>query len=335
MALPIERRWKDDPLEPGAVEARAAALFRDVPPPRPLSGEQLSRIERRVVERLSRRGELPRWVKLLLGGGAFIGAPLAFAAIIRVAFAPAEPPPQHRPESEAPAAAAMESAAPQLGPVAEELPGIDLTEPRAVGGAHPRTESASSVKRAHLREVVRGAPVSRSAPKVAPSGQPAFSDGEAGLIQRAMRERAEGDHLSALRTLDEHRRKFPKGQLAGEALVHRTQSLIALGRREEAMEELSGLGSELEEMPRAAELRTLKAELLYQRGRVAESEEEFSAVLERGAAPTVEERALWGRALCRARAGDKSGSREDLELYLERFPSGRFAQKARELLAGR
>jgi TolA-binding protein len=42
----------------------------------------------------------------------------------------------------------------------------------------------------------------------------------------------------------------------------------------------------------------------------------------------VTQRALYGRATCRAQQGDWAGARTDLEHYLARFPSGRFAAQA-------
>ena len=41
------------------------------------------------------------------------------------------------------------------------------------------------------------------------------------------------------------------------------------------------------------------------------------------------ERALYGRAACRARLGDEAGAKSDLAEYLRRFPAGRFASEAR------
>ena len=48
--------------------------------------------------------------------------------------------------------------------------------------------------------------------------------------------------------------------------------------------------------------------------------------------PDTEERALYGRASCRERVGQRAGARADLERYLARFPRGRFASAVRTAL---
>ena len=78
-----------------------------------------------------------------------------------------------------------------------------------------------------------------------------------------------------------------------------------------------------------------RGELRADAGRCAEARADFDAVLS-GDAPDdgVVERALYGRAACRERAGDREGARANLEAYLARFPAGRLrADPARAALA--
>jgi TolA-binding protein len=72
-----------------------------------------------------------------------------------------------------------------------------------------------------------------------------------------------------------------------------------------------------------------RAELRAERGRCGAALNDFNPLLAAEAPPDlVTERALYGRATCRAQQGDGAGARRDLEHYLARFPSGRFADQA-------
>jgi outer membrane protein assembly factor BamD (BamD/ComL family) len=86
-------------------------------------------------------------------------------------------------------------------------------------------------------------------------------------------------------------------------------------------------------MPRAAELRVLRGELLMTRGRYGEAAKDFEATLAAGAADGLVERALFGRASCRSHLGDVQGARADLTRYLERFPASSRAAEVRATLA--
>jgi hypothetical protein len=51
---------------------------------------------------------------------------------------------------------------------------------------------------------------------------------------------------------------------------------------------------------------------------------DFDQLLAPGAPGRPNERALYGRASCRLRAGDSGGARNDLQRYLAIYPHGRF-----------
>jgi hypothetical protein len=153
---------------------------------------------------------------------------------------------------------------------------------------------------------------------------------ESELLQRALEKlRRPHDGAGALLLLDEHRARFPGGVLALEAAVARVDALMLLGRRGDALEQLARLP--LARVGRRAELQLLRGELYAERD-CKKALADFDAVLG-GAAPAVlHERALYGRATCRLRSGDDAGGRADLQSYLARFPSGRFAEQVRQRL---
>ncbi|MBI5546237.1 MAG: tetratricopeptide repeat protein, partial [Deltaproteobacteria bacterium] len=154
---------------------------------------------------------------------------------------------------------------------------------------------------------------------------------ESRLLARAVEQlRKERDAAGALRTLEEYSERFPQGTLANEARFARVEALLGQGNRAQALEMLEH--AQLEGLPRTTELRLLKAELLAEAGRCREAVPIFDALLAPQQDGALEERALFGRAGCRADLGEVAGSRLDLLRYLERFPSGRFADAARTAL---
>lgn len=126
----------------------------------------------------------------------------------------------------------------------------------------------------------------------------------------------------ALQALDEHLARYPRGALRPEAERARIALLLKLGRRAEALSSLDKISSP------SAELRVVRAELRAEAGRCEEALGDF------GVALTLDddrfrERALFGRAMCRQRLGDKKRMKEDLERYLVLYPRGSFSDKAR------
>lgn len=95
------------------------------------------------------------------------------------------------------------------------------------------------------------APASAAAPPLA-AAAPAVSSAptrtradrlaeEVAILSRATSELHSGRPAGALRALDEHQRKFPRGLLVEERRAARVQALCALGRKSEAKPELERL----------------------------------------------------------------------------------------------
>jgi hypothetical protein len=140
--------------------------------------------------------------------------------------------------------------------------------------------------------------------------------------------RVDGDAAGALGLLAEHRRRVPHGALAPEALMAEVEALLALDRRREALRALDTLA--IGPIPRGDALAVLRAELRAGAGRCAEAIADFNrcAVGERCPAD-VEARALYGRAVCRQRLGQRAAARDDVHRYLTRFPGGPRAETLR------
>ncbi|MGD0836065.1 MAG: hypothetical protein ABSB49_05410 [Polyangia bacterium] len=178
-----------------------------------------------------------------------------------------------------------------------------------------------------------GRPATIASPPVAPSRIAA----EQALLTRAMTTLREGRNAgAALVLLAQHAERFPDGAFADEATALRIEALLALGRRGEALSLLDQVA--LAALPDHNERLVMRGELRAASGRWQEAEQDFDAVLQdrhlggSAKARSVQERALWGRAVARGRRGDKTGARADLESYLRIFPTGRFASDAGALL---
>jgi hypothetical protein len=159
-------------------------------------------------------------------------------------------------------------------------------------------------------------------------------DAEIALIANAVRRlRTEGDPGGALAALDQYRSRFPAGTLAREATLARVETLLALDRRDEALRVLdtAAIGN----LPRARAVRATRGELRAEMGRCTDAVKDFELLLTASQRDEYAERALYGRAACRARAADTIRARADLTLYQALFPEGRFAAEVQRLLADR
>lgn len=78
---------------------------------------------------------------------------------------------------------------------------------------------------------------------------------EVAMLSQASAELHAGRPASALHALDEHRRKFPRGELAQERTSARIQALCALGRMNEAQTELARLARMSPDSPHLARAR--------------------------------------------------------------------------------
>lgn len=106
---------------------------------------------------------------------------------------------------------------PSDGPSPSEIP-VHKQLPAGEGRSSPRTAARSAARPASdfLQEEVR-------------------------LLSKAEQQMNDGLSSDALRTLDEHERRFPTGALAEERMAARVQALCALGRNSEARGELRRL----------------------------------------------------------------------------------------------
>jgi TolA-binding protein len=118
---------------------------------------------------------------------------------------------------------------------------------------------------------------------------------ETTLFREALSLRAARDPRGALAALERYTKLYPRGSYAAEVVV-------------------------------------LRGELAADAGDCAAATIDFNRTLAAPGSPGLEERALYGRAACRQRAGDRPAARADFERYLERFPRGKFAAHARAAL---
>ena len=78
---------------------------------------------------------------------------------------------------------------------------------------------------------------------------------EVAILSKASAELHSGRPAAALKVLDEHRRKFPRGALGQERTSARIQALCALGRTKEAQSELARLARTAPNSPHVARAR--------------------------------------------------------------------------------
>jgi hypothetical protein len=144
-----------------------------------------------------------------------------------------------------------------------------------------------------------------------------------------LRQRRDG--AGALVTLNEYLARYPRGMLSGEARGARIDALLLLQRKNEALRALDA--ATLEPVGRGQELLVIRGELRARRD-CAGASRDFDQVLGSSAPAPLQERALFGRAVCRRRLGNEEGARADAEAYLARFPTGRFVASVRRLTGG-
>jgi TolA-binding protein len=118
---------------------------------------------------------------------------------------------------------------------------------------------------------------------------------ETTLFREALALRAARDPRGAITVLDRYAALYPRGSYAAEVIV-------------------------------------LRGELAADAGDCTAATANFSRALDAPASPGLEERALYGRATCRQRVGDRPGARADFQRYLDRFPAGSWVQHAKAAL---
>jgi hypothetical protein len=332
MSEPLANPTRLSHAPEGEPASGVARLFRGA---RALPDEDLPKLMWRIRASQRRRAMRPRLVLrlVLVVGGVFCMGGLVGAYWERrqsVVSPPAQPQLSvATPKNPRAPAREPEQALPEPTPLSAQ------PAPAQVLGEKPRPAPARQRVRTRVA-VNQPVFVAEPLPQTTPPSPLAV---EQALIGRAM-EALRDDHQpqAALALLGEHGRQFPNGAFGSEASLLRIEALLALGRKDEAL-------SILERTPIAAapnrdEQLVLRGELRSGNGRWIEAREDFDDVLGRHADTLAEpgksrglhERALWGRAAARSRLGDEVGARADLNLYLDFFPSGRFASRATRLL---
>ncbi len=291
-----------------AAEEHAATLLRGLAEPAVLSPQLLLRIQARVVGGAPRRVGTLRIQVLLAAAFLMAASGVVFAAqgwwqAARRSQPILMPNGANERRSTDPAPLTL----PAPGPALEATPATPLPARVAVAPEtqeKPKTSAHSAV-------------------------DPVATLHESRLLSEALVElRRDKAPRLALTMLDQYSDRFPNGSLALEAMRARAEALIALGRRVEALRVLDDLS------PAALgrSMLLVRGELRAELNRCSDALGDLSSALSQNPHDGVDERALFGRAVCRGRAGDPAGERSDLSLYALRFPQGRFqVQVARAL----
>lgn len=297
------RRWAE-----GAAGDQVADLFRAVRVP--------VRFDERAVVRALAQGRRSR-PRLAVA----VGCAIALSATVVVAASglprrwfPAPRSPSFAARGPSSAAAPAGRPVPRFEPLPAPPAMPTAPAPASAPAGPPRRRAIA------LRVPVSPAPAPAAAPEESALGR------ESRVLGAALaRLRVQHDAAGALAALDEYARAFPDGVLGHEAAMARADALLGLGRDAQALSVLDGLA--LGAGARERELRLIRAELRA-RTDCGPAIADFDAVLAAGSPAALIERALYGRAVCRARGGDSAPLHE----YLRRYPHGRFAAEARRRL---
>jgi tetratricopeptide (TPR) repeat protein len=312
------QRWRSRPAGGSTLEDDAAEWLREVQVPE-MPDEALARVARRIAAQSDSHkrpwldGRPLQWALLAL----LLGTTLtAAAALIGVRLKT----PRH--EEGARAIPTQPGPAPSAGAAAQATTGeqaIPAPERADTPPPPPAFAPKTSLTRTASRAPLTPSPLSQ----------------EAALLQTAIEAlNVHNQPAAALAKLDLYRQRYPGGVLANEAEIARVDALLRLGQPEVALGLLDRAATnDFEGYPRPSDLRVLRAELMAKAGRCTEAVAIFSGVLsDSGAGPSAE-RALYGRAACRAATGEADGSRADLDQYLRLYPQGHFAREAERALA--
>jgi hypothetical protein len=159
--------------------------------------------------------------------------------------------------------------------------------------------------------------------------------GDQAMFGQAMRKlRMENNPALALKVLQEHAQEYPRSSLGGERNALEVEALLALHRDRDALARLDTMA--LDDLPRSGERFVVRGELRAAARRWQEASADFDQALARvTGSPGLYERALWGRGAARLRCGEREAGLADLERYLDKYPSGRFAGQAAKFFPNR
>jgi len=154
--------------------------------------------------------------------------------------------------------------------------------------------------------------------------------GERWLAEALHSLRADHAPSAALVMLDLHAAELGQSALVHEAMLLRVEALLDLKRSGEALALLDGKA--LSNVAASRSLLLTRAQLRAAAGRCADGLADFDLLLARARRP--DEQALYGRAVCRSRTGDKLGAQADFHLYRRQFPNGTHIRDVQEQLTG-
>jgi TolA-binding protein len=226
-----------------------------------------------------------------------------------------------------------------------DVPALAL-EPPAVAEPIADAQFSSSAGpragalRAPLREIRATAPVpTLAAPAtITETAAPPSDDAltvETSMIDQALAALGQRRPQDALAAVDAYRQRFPRGKLEYEADLAEVKAQVALGKDAPALAVLDRAIAihGFDTLPRSPDLSLLRAELLSRTGDCAGAIPVFSRLLEgEHPEPGFQERAVYGRAICLGKLGQRGESRRALRDYLNRFPDGRFVKAAQDAL---
>jgi TolA-binding protein len=181
---------------------------------------------------------------------------------------------------------------------------------------------------------VHRARAAATASSVATAVDPVSDDvaAEVALFTAGLRQlRHDRDRDAAIATFHDYARRFPDGLFRDENCAALIEALVAARRFADALALLEAEPLPPGERGRADQV--LRGELRARLDRCPAAVEDFDGVLARADMDAAAERALFGRAACRARLGQSEAAHADLATYLRQFPQGRFVAEARRLLA--
>jgi hypothetical protein len=266
------------------VEKRAGEFFADARPTVGLTDGDVAAIARRLSRPPRVRRRLVLWPALagaavLLVTGSVMAVVVGWRPRLPFMHQAAPPAPSQPPSSPTRRHPPIER---EVKRAVEAPPSPAAPVPGPSEAPSPATVTPPSMPRSAARRPVR--PEAAAPPTVAPVAAPAATPSEGALSVEARslsdalaRWRRDGNAEAALAHLREHDRRFPGGALAVESKVARVEILLAVGRRAEALTTLDTLN--LQGLPRARELETVRGELRMQAGRCADARTDFAQVL--------------------------------------------------------
>jgi hypothetical protein len=323
--LPLKRERSLPPNQ-----ARLANILQRLKAPAPLSEIQVARVRRRLSSTLAapRARHFHRWLSGIVVSAACIFF-LQVAAAAAMAMWPAmrtrasswvseQLGARHRGASRPPPELGMPAQSPQALPAP-----VTPVASSGVAGQPQDVPPTPNGNRIGTNDSARS-PL-RNALSIGAIGEAEIDQVASALTALHVRH----DPESALAGFEAYAFAHPRGLLRGEAVVGQIEALILLERDREALALLDVMNStRFSKVPRSANLRLLRAELLEKLDRCPEALPVLEEYQRSSTPAPWYERALIAQASCRVALKDTEGGREDFQRYVREFPKGRFAPRA-------